>query len=70
MGNFEEDKIWTENEEARRQESVENQFPPIQVGEEIDFRTAISRDFGNGGGQITLPEQKETNTGEKALGNV
>ena len=30
----------------------------------------ISRDFGNGGDQITLPERQETNADEKVLGDV
>ena len=43
-------------------------IPEEEIGN--DFGSVISGDFGNGGDQITLPEQQETNTDEKALGDV
>ena len=77
MNNSEEDKIWKENEETRRKESVGNQLPTTQEDEEAEEEeiangsaTSISRDFGNGGDQSTLPEQQENNTDEKVLRNA
>ena len=58
LNNFEEDKIWTANGETRRRESVGNQLPTIREEEENDFGAVISRDFGNGGDQRTLPEKR------------
>ena len=44
------------------------QFPKKGGGN--DFGTAISKDSGNGGDRIKLPEKQETNAEEKALRNV
>ena len=57
LNNSEEDKIWKTNAEARRRERVGNQLPSIEEEIENDFGAAISRDFGNGGGRSSLPEQ-------------
>ena len=71
MNDFEEDKIWKENEEARGRESVADQLPKIpEEGNGNDSGAAISKDFGNAGDRATLPEQKETNDDEKGRWNV
>ena len=60
-------------EETRRRQSVGNQLPKIPEEEEgkgNDFGTAISKDFGNGGEQSTLPEHQDTVTDAKELGDV
>ena len=70
--NFEAYKIWISYGETRRRVNVENKLPTILAEGENgdDFGTAVSKDFGNGGDRITLPEQQETNIDEKALRNV
>ena len=70
LNNFEEDKIWNADKETRRRESFGSQLPTIQEGIENDFGTVIFRDFGNGGGESTLPEQQDTSNDEKLLWNV
>ena len=71
MGNFEEDKIWKANGEARRQEKLKVNYPKfLNGGNGNDSGAAISNGFGNHGDQITLPEQQDTNEEGKALWNV
>ena len=68
LNNVEEDKIWKANQELIRRESVESQLRTIREETEKDFRTAISGDLENSGGQSSLLEQKEANIGENVLG--
>ena len=75
MKNSEEDKIWKANGETRGAKVLGIYYPQFakekQKGENgNDFGAAISNDFGNNGDQITLPEQQEASTDEKASGNV
>ena len=66
MNNSAEDKIWTSNEETRMRENVGNS---AQFSKKMKI-WAISKYFGNGGGQITLPELQNANIDEKVLRNV
>ena len=71
LNNFEEGKIWKANGETRWRESVGNQLHAIREEDSRnDSGAAISRDFGNDWDQITLPEQQEADTDEKASGDV
>ena len=72
MGDFEEDKIWQANGEAKWQEEVGKQLPTIleEAEAENSLEADVSNSFGNDGDQSNLFGQPETNAEEKLLGGV
>ena len=71
MGDFEDDKIWRANGEAKRKEEVGKQLPAIFDEEtENSLESGFRAVWEMVGGRSNLLGQPETDTEEKAIENV